>query len=215
MPSELIQQANYFIMRNNGKRAGAKRIQNVRLVDQYAGSDSSYIERVIGQLQNSHSQVRVLVNLDQYASSAAAGDTSFLVSGSKIRGADEFVSLAAQFETFRITGIQFDVYDLTPSVNLAVAYSTYHAQSAVTPTFNFEQVVDGPDSQLIPSGVGKVSFFWRAKGTLENNFQGLLGSDPTPADFGGLRFLIPQTTTDNLKRVFIVTKAIVDFRGRY
>jgi len=202
-------------MRSNNKRANSKRIQDVRLVDQYAGSDSSYIERVIGQLQNSHSQVRVLVNLDQYASSIAAGDTAFIVSAAKIRAADDFISLAAQFETFRITGIQFDVYDLTPSVNLAVAYSTYHAQSAVAPAFTFEQVIDGPDSQLIPSGVGKISFFWRAKGTLENEFQGLLGSDPTPSDFGGLRFVIPQTASDNLKRIFVVTKAIVDFRGRY
>lgn len=202
-------------MTRPNKKTGKNTIQNVRVMDHYAGSDAAYIERCISSLQNSHSQARILVQLDQYAASAAAGDTIFIVSGAKIRASDDFLSMLTQFAEYRVTGIQFDVYDITTSVNLAVATSTYHAESATTPTFNFENVIDGPDSQLVPSGVGKISFYWRAKGSLENNFQGIMGSDPTPADFGGLRMVIPQTPADGQKRLFIVTKALVDFRARY
>jgi len=202
-------------MRQGKNKRNKNTVQNVRVVDQYAGADSAYIERCISGLQNSHSQMRALVEIDQYTPSIAAGDISYIVSGAKLRAADDFVSIAAQFAEYRIAGIQFDVYDLTTGVNLAVAVSTYHATSATTPSFTFEQVIDGPDSQLVPAGVGKVSFYWRAKGTLENEFQGILGTDPTPMDFGGLRIVLPQSSTDGAKRLFVVTKALIDFRARY
>lgn len=194
------------------RRAGKNTVQNVRVMDEYAGSDAAYIDRCISTLQNSHSQVTVLVQLDQLFTSSTSASTFTNFSGNLIRSADDFVSLQAQFQEFRVRGIRFDVYDLTAAVSLAVVFSTFHSTAVTPPAYNFENVIDGPDSQLIPSGVGKVSLYWRAKGTEENDFQGDSTSDAAILDFGGLRGAIPQSATT--KQFLVVMKCLVDFRAR-
>lgn len=194
------------------RRGGKNTVQNVRVMDEYAGSDAAYIDRCISTMQNSHSQITVLVQFDQLFTSSTSASTFANFSGNLIRSADDFVSLQAQFQEFRVRGIRFDVYDLTAAVSLAVVFSTFHCTAATPPVYNFENVIDGPDSQLIPSGVGKVSFYWRAKGTEENNFQGDSTSDAQILDFGGLRGAIPQSATT--KQFLVIMKCLVDFRAR-
>lgn len=190
---------------------------NVRVVDEYAGSDGAYIDRCISDLQNSHSQITMLIQTQvPITPSSGSGQNNFY-SGALIRAADDFGSISAQFQTFRIRAIRFDVYDINPGLSASNVWSTFHDVYSTTPSvFTFDQVTDGPDSQTIPPGSGKVSFYWRAKGTTENEFQSLTstasGGAP-PFDFGGLRVALGAATTSNPKFQLIV-KALVDFRGR-
>jgi len=200
------------------QRKGVKnQVTNVRVVDEYAGTEGAYIDRCIMDLQNSHSQITMLIQTQVPVTPSSGSGQNNFYSGSLIRSSDDYSSVSAQFQTFRIRAIRFDVYDINPSLSVANVWSTFHDVLSTTPsTFSFDQVTDGPDSQTIPPGSGKVSFYWRAKGTTENEFQSATaassGGSP-PLDFGGLRTALGAATTSTPKFQLIV-KALVDFRGR-
>lgn len=192
---------------------GKNQVSNVRIVDQYAGTDGARMDRILESLQNSHSQIRILCN-DSFTFNPTTAATNAYFSFGNIRGTDEFASEAAQFETYRVTGIRFDVYDVNPSNPTPVAVSTFHdvIASGSSETVTFAAVLDGPDSQLVPPGTGKVSLTWMARGSTEMEFQAT-ASSATPMDFGGLRVSSPPGTAGT--KLFIVMKAVVDFRGRF
>jgi len=198
--------------RNRPKRNA---VSNVRIVDEYAGTDGARVDRILSSMQNSHSQIRVLCTATGQFNVNTSGPGTANYSGQAVRNTDDFTSFAAQFETYRILAIRFDVYDINPALQGQIALSTWHDVYPATttlPTFSFEQVIDAPDSQLVPPGTGKVSITWFAKGSQENDFQ----TDDTTgwSDYGGLR-IAGMTSTGTGTKLQIVMKAIVDFRGRY
>jgi len=147
------------------------------------------------------------------SSSAVAGN----LAGPQIVLFDDFVSISAQFETFRIRGIRFDVYDINPTNVVAAWFSTFHDEfgASAQPVFASGSVIDGPDSQIVPPGTGKITLYWRATGTNENRFVTTDQNSVSfpPAFFGGLRYALPGSTTGG--KFQVVVKAIVDFRGRF
>lgn len=203
-----------MVKRNS--RKSKDRIVNVRNVDDYAGVDGLKFDRVASQLQNSHSQTTIMVS-DEFTIGVQTTTINSILAGSQVRVMDDFSSMAAQFQTFRIKRIRFDIYDTNPSLSASAYWSTFHdvntTNSQYVPTFG--AVVDAPDSQIIPPGSGKVSLIWTAKGTEENTFQSTNNTTPAPLDFGGLRYNITGLpgVSSNTKYQVIV-KAIVDFRGR-
>jgi len=197
-------------MRN--KRSAKNTISNVRVVDEYAGPDGVKVDRILSSMQNSHSQIRVLCS-DSFTFNTATATASAYYSCNAVRNTDDFASFAAQFETYRIVSIRFDVYDVNPGNPTPVALSTWHdvIPSGSTLTVTVPGVLDAPDSQLVPPGSGKVALTWMARGTTENQF---LSDAPgsTPPDFGGLRAASPAGTAGS--KLYIIMKAVVDFRGR-
>jgi len=158
-------------------------------------------------------KIRVVCGDSRQLNSATtnAGGT---VTGADIRLTDDFTSFAAQFETYRIAAIRFEVYDFNPSNIVVAVFSTQHDVIPSTATYaspTFATVIDAPDSQLIPPGTGKAVFDWFAHGTEENEFQS--DSIPIINDFGGLRFFL-NSAAAVAGKYLIVTKAVVDFRGR-
>jgi len=195
------------------KTGGKNAITNVRVVDHDAGPDGLYVDRCISTLQNSESLITLLVS-STVSTGGGTSASSFTLGHNSVIGSDEFVSMAAQFELFRIRAARFDVYDLAPAVLGPVAFSTFHDQLTTVPTWTFDQVIDGPDSKLIPLGEGKATFYWRAHGTLELGWQSTNGTaSPALQYLGGLRVAYPASSTG--KAYQINTKFIVDFRGRY
>jgi len=185
-------------------------------VDEDAGSDGAYVERCITSLQNSHSSIVVLCNdtLTLSTSSASSGLVAGVYAVSNIRAMDEFASMATQFNTFRVRAVRFDVYDINQGIAATNAFSTFHDVIPAGNTYNpppLAQTIDGPDAKNVPPGLGKASFFWRAKGTLENEFQSVDAGESV--DFGGLRYGFYSPTISSPKYQFVV-RAVVDFRGR-
>jgi hypothetical protein len=193
-----------------GKRGG-RATQNVRVLDDYAGNDSGRIERMIGDVQNSQAQARILCS-DVYTVNVPAVTTGALIAASQVQVTDDFTSMAAQYETFRVRAIRFDIYDINPSLSAVGFFGTFHASylSNAQPTYTSAAVVDSVDGQLVPPGTGKLSLTWMAKGTREMGFN----STTAPVqDFGGLRYSINgQVTTGAKYQVYF--KALVDFRGK-
>lgn len=195
------------------RRGGKKNsVQNVRVLDDYAGTDSGRVERMLGDLQNKQGQTRVLCS-DCYTVNVGTVTANANISASQIALTDDFVSLAAQFETYRVTAIRFDIYDVNPSLPAVGFFGTFHDvyTSASQPTYTSASVVDSIDGQLVPPGDGKLSLTWTARGTRELGFNQAVSPFQ---DFGGLRYSINgQTGTGAKYQVYF--KAIVDFRGKY
>lgn len=193
------------------------RVNNVRIVDEYAGTDGARVDRILSQLQNSHSQIRVLCT-ETYNQNTQTSAYVSTFSGANVRATDDFQSFGQQFETYRIVAIRFDVYDISPGNPTAAFISTWHDEIlyGAAPTFTAANVLDAPDSQVVPPGTGKSIMTWFAHGTLENNFQSDEAAS-APIDFGGIRTAMSTGAagfTANAPKLQIVMKAIVDFRGR-
>jgi len=195
------------------RKTNKNAVSNVRIIDPHQGVDGARMDRILGQMQNSHSQIRVVCGDSRQLNSATtnAGGT---VTGADVRATDDFTSFASQFETYRIAAIRFEVYDFNPSNIVVAVFSTQHDVVPAPSTFTaptFANVIDAPDSQLVAPGTGKAVFDWFAHGTEENEFQS--DSIPVINDFGGLRFFL-NSASAVAGKYLIVTKAVVDFRGR-
>lgn len=201
--------------RRGNRKAGSRAVQNVRVMDDYAGADGAKFDRVLGQLQNSHSQVTLCVT-DEFSIAAGTTATNSILAQSQVRVFDEFQSLAAQFQTYRIKRVRYDIYDMYPGTGSTAVWSTFHDVSNTSNQYvpTFGAVVDAPDSQIIPPGTGKISLVWTAKGVAENEFQSTVSQNPIPIDYGGLRYSIVASGGAVPGKYQVFVKAIVDFRGR-
>jgi len=201
--------------RNRGTRSNKNRVSNVRIVDSLSGTDGARVDRIIGSMQNNHSQIRIICG-DYATVATSASATQFgIYSGVNVRATDDFISMAQQFETYRVTAIRFEVYDINPALPVFSSFSTQHdvvpsGASFGTPTI--QSVLDAPDAQLPPAGGAKAVLNWMAKGAEENDFQSTT-TGGTPSDFGGIRYFVGSPGSAASKYQ-IVIKAIVDFRGR-
>jgi len=204
---------------NNGQGRRARRTPaQVIVADPVAGNDGARLDRIMSHLQNSHSQIRVLIN-QSVNIGIAATDTIGNYTASNVFLSDEFVSFRAQFETYRIMAIRFDIYDANTGVPTTGVFSTFHDSTNGTYTpFTFAQIIDSPDAQVCPPGTGKLSLTWFAHGTNELEFQSSASAALPPVyDYGGLRYSVspsPGVGTTALKYTVLV-KAVVDFRGRF
>jgi len=202
-------------MKTRSRRSNKNIISNVRVVDDETGSDGAKIDRIISQLHTSESQVRVLCDTGNLVS-LTSGDQFTLYDTAFVRNSDDFVSLAQQFQLYRVMAIKVDIYDIVPAVAGANGGSTFHATYATPPVFSFNNIVDGPDFRVVPPGMGKTTLYWSAHTLNERGFQptassALTGASPT--DYGGIRFYAGAGTSGTNKYQ-IVVKAVVDFRGR-
>lgn len=189
-------------------------VQNVRVMDPLAGNDGMKLDRQLSAIHDSSNHVQMLCsNVTDVG--IAATDTMGNISWTQIAQFDDWISLAQQFLTFRVRSIRFEIFDINPGAPGVGLFSTFHDQftSANIPAFTFANVVDGPDSTFIPPGTGKVSLSWVGHTTVEKGYYDVNSADANREDFGGLRYFVQATTAAPLK-YRIITKAIVDFRGR-
>lgn len=201
------------VNRRKGGVSNKNAVSNVRIIDPHQGLDGARMDRILGQMQNSHSQIRVICGDSTQINSATTNNGAFYTHAN-IRTTDDFTSFSGQFETYRIAAIRFEVYDFNPANVVVAAFSTQHdvvPSPLVFTAPTFANVVDAPDSQVIPPGTGKVVFDWFAHGPEELGFQ----SDTVNPinDYGGIRWYLNQASSAAGKYL-VVVKAVVDFRGR-
>lgn len=200
---------------SNSKRTNNSSIQNVRVVDPIAGGDGAKMDRQLAHMQNTADHIQVLVS-DSFAIDTTVDARNGTFDWRSIRQFDDFLSMAAQFNTYRIRSIRFDIYDVNPSLTAVAYWSTYHDQynAANPPAFTVVDVIDGIDSQIVPPGTGKIQLTWMAHTLNERGYYDVNASSPQDAhDFGGLRY--SQVGIGSVATKYRVSiKAFVDFRGR-
>jgi len=183
-------------------------------MDPVGGQDSLKVGRQLAALHDSSNHVQVLCSDDAEQTISATQNTSFTICWTNISIFDDFISMAQQFNEYRVRSVQFDVYDINPSLTNAAVFSTMHDvyTTGTIPSYTFANVVDGVDSQSVPPGAGKITLYWRGHTTNERAYQSTAIINSSP-DFGGLRGFVFQGATAGQK-YRIITKAVVDFRGR-
>lgn len=196
--------------RFSGNKRGRRERQEQHVVidNTYAGRDFGKVQRIISHAQNSESMATIVIGAAvsiPVATTTSNTGLSFVTIASE----DDFASMAAQFATFRVRAIMFDVYDYNPNVVGQAFAATFHQAGSNVP-ITFQNTVDRPDSQVIIPGADKRTFIWRPKGTLENEFQAVTGF----IDFGGLAVSVLGGPAAAANKYQVLIKAVVDFRAR-
>lgn len=194
-------------MRNN--RRNKNTIQNVRIVDKDEGTDDIMCQRFLQAYNTSEGQIRVVLGarLDLLSNATA---TTGSVGFSDVTLTDDFISFAAQYQEFRVRAMRFDIYDINPSsVTTTNYWSTFHTIGGSVPV-DAESVIDRPDARAISPGDGRVSLAWVAHSIPEMAFQ----STTTFNGLGGLSYYLLSPSTITGGKYSVVSKFIVDFRGR-
>jgi len=186
---------------------------NVRIADSAAGSDGLQVDRQISALKTSESQTRVLCGtvLD---SGIQTVDIVGTYGYDQIGLTDDFVSMAQQYNLFRVKSIKFEIFDLNPNVPCYNNWGIWHdSYEDTTPLYTRANIADLPDSRVLSGGTGQTTLYWNAHGTAENQFQSCASGTPV-TKFGGLKYFIGANPTVVNYKYSIQVHAVVDFRGR-
>jgi len=193
---------------NNRSGRSNNRIQAVAVVDKDESPAGARLDRQIKQLSQSQGDITVLIS-SAYSLDITATDATTRYSFAQITAADEFTSLSPQYLKFRVAGIRFDIYDINTGSVVNAFFGTYHAANAsAQPNLTQQNIIDAPDSLVIPPGTGKASLYWTPSGTDEYDFQSVTNY----SDFGGMGAFLSGATAAIKFRV--VMKAVVHMRGR-
>jgi hypothetical protein len=200
---------------SNSKRSNNKsRVSNVRIVDPSSGTDGLRVDRQLSAMKTSESQTRVVV-ADTRNFGTSQAETNGTYGFDEIFASDEFASLVAQYNLFRISSIKFDIYDVNPGTSVFNIWGIWHDNYETTPpAFSLANVADLPDSRVISAGTGQTTLYWVAHGTAEQQFQSTTTAGSVAQRFGGLKFYNSANATANIGKYTIVVHAVVDFRGR-
>lgn len=185
-------------------------IQNVRVVDKDEGMDDVKVDRILQQLSQSESQIRVSCNVRAEITPGSSVGTPTITSFgyNTCANSDDFISLSAQFTEFRIRAMRFDVYDVQPNASVLNYMGTSHTQDTTATTL--ENILDRNDSRSLTLGQGKTSLSWLAHAIPEMEFQ----SCTSFINLGSFNLYVsPQIAVTGAKYQ-VVCKFIVDFRGR-
>jgi len=211
----MVRRGRTHIISSGNKNA----VSNVRVIDPLSGVDGARLDRMLSSMQNSHSQTRLVCGDIVTINAQSTGDNNYVYTGYNVAQTDDFQSFAAQFETYRVTAIRFEVYDVAPNTPVFSAFSTFHDVGSTGGgfvPFIRSQVIDGPDSQVPPAGGNKLVLSWLARGSEENGFYSTrtnTGSTVAAPDFGGLRYSV-GVVSPTIGKYELIVKAVVDFRGR-
>lgn len=199
--------------RNNRRsRRSQNRVQAERQVDPYSGNNGLMVDRMISNAQNRQSTTTLICG-DYFGLTGGTAEVDRNISYQDIVSTDDFQSMAAQFNEFRVLAIRFDVYNINSSINAFSAFSTFHTETlGRSPSVNITTVIDRPDSQVVSAGTGHIPFTWVARGSAERAFQEIIAASSV-IDYGGLSGSIGPLTA-SAPAFQIVMKAVVQFRGR-
>lgn len=193
--------------RTRGRGKSSKNvIMNVRQVPDGEGVRAERVNRMIAAVKESQSLVQVCIGEDFELNNSTLGIFSF----GRLRQTDEFVSLADQYETYRVAGMRFDIFDEAPNNYSRSMFGTYHGTGGGSPPASYSEVVDLPDANHVAPGTGKLTLYWYPSGPTENSWYNVADST---IDFGGLAAAVgtPATATPKFNCRIIY---IVHFRAR-
>jgi hypothetical protein len=175
-------------------------------------TQAARIDRLISSMRAGESACTVLVKSALSLTSSTTGATSVVWTYPEIAAADDFVSLAQQFNMFKVKCMRFNFCHVNPTSTAAIVASTVHSNTsgAIPTTWTSEQsVIDGPDSIYLSPGGEQETLYWNGSGVSETEFQDCTSYN----NHGGLRVYLPQVSVVNQTAV-VVCSAVVIFKGR-
>jgi hypothetical protein len=196
----------------NRKRNNNRRTRKIVQVREDGDQGAARIDRTIASMRGQESSTVVLCKSSFRVTADTVAPLTTDWSYPQIAGTDDFISLAQQFNEFKVKFMKFEVYHTNPSATANTVVSTVHGifTGGIPTAYQTEaSVVDAPDSKYIQPGSEVQKFYWNASGTPENNYQSVSSFQ----NYGGYRSYTDQVTTSQLVCTVIATACVV-FRGR-
>lgn len=182
------------------------KISNVRIVKEDEGQQAMRIDRMIAAVRESQSQIRVLVK-DTAGPGNSGGASSGTYSFTDVRATQEFVRIATEYQSYKVAGMRFDIYDLNPNQPAFGFWGTWHGGGSQPAAAD---VSDLPDSAIVPPGSGKLSLYWYPSGDQERSWFDVTGG--YQPNHGGMAWSLG--TTPGTGKFNVIANVLVDFRAR-
>lgn len=193
-----------------GNGGGRRRIMDVRMVPENEGNRAEKVERMIAAYKESQAITRVIIRAQiglNTVTTTLVGAWSF----ANVKGLPDFEAMAGLYESYKVAGIRFDIFDQNPSVTSNSLFATFHQRGTGGGPNSYAQVADSPDVTEVAPGTGKKSLYWYPSGPLEHSYSGTSSSDNT--DYGGLVFALPAVSSSAAK-YSVLAAFVIDFRAR-
>lgn len=178
----------------------------VRIIPAGEGEREQKVERILASIKESMSTTRIQVKSNAYVNPGTS-DSTGKFTYQNIRGTNDFSAMASIFTKYRVVCYRFDVYDINPNQTVVAYFGTYHGVGQPT---TVTDMVDLPDSGIVPAGTGSKSWYWYPTGNLEKSW---FDVGDIVTDFGGLAWYLFGTSGAPSKYNLVVS-AVVDFRSR-
>lgn len=192
------------------RNGGQKAVTNVRMVPDGEGNRAERVNRMITAVKEQQGQVRVVVKAIYNIGFTGTGGVTVL-DFAVLRAQADFVSLATQYRTSKVSGIRFDVYDINPNaMAISVVLGTYHGRTAGDAPTSQANVTDLSDSRLVAPGTGLYTWYWYPTGPAENSWY---SNTDAVNNFGGLAIYTPSAAV--APKFEVIISYVVDFRARY
>lgn len=195
--------------RNNNRSRASKRSVTQTRTD--GDTQAARIDRLISSMRAGESACTVLIKSALSVAASSTEATSVVFTYPEIASSDEFVSLAQQFNMFKVKCMRFNFCHVNPSSTAAVVASTVHSNvvGALPTTWTSEQAtIDGPDSVYLSPGGDQEVLYWNGSGVSETEYQDIT----TYNNHGGLRIFLPRSSV--AQTAVVVCSAVVVFKGR-
>lgn len=194
--------------RRRGNNRRARRNDNIVTVAQDGDVVGARFDRMVSNMRSNESATAVLVK-GGFGITTGANPGGGSYDFGNFAAEDDFVSLAQQFETFKVKAMRFEVFHTNPGSVVPVVMSTFHADGPFSASLN--NCIDGEDSRFMDAGAGKQVFYWNARGTQELAYQ----STSSFTSFGGIRYFRELGSTNPDQRILtVICTAQIVFRGR-
>lgn len=196
--------------KSRGSRSGngSNRVMTVRQAADSDGIRGERIERMIAAVKESQGFTRVLIRGIASFNTSTSG-TVVYVNGTNVFNEQDFVNIAQEYNTYKISGMKFKIYDQAPTSAFSpTLFGTYHTANFGSAPNTYQQVADLVDCEEITPGGDTVTKYWYPSGPSENSYLAA-GNE----NFGGLAIALPAVSS-GVPRYSIVWAAVVDFRSR-
>ncbi len=169
-------------------------------------SNAAYVKRALRNPARESGVVRTTVSVSGSFNAVVASSGGTL-KYSDLTGTTDFTNFAALYRTYRIVGIEFQIFDQNPTAVVSALAGTLHT-GGVAPSATLVLVQDCPDSANIKP-YGQHHYYWRPTNQAERLFM----DTSSTSDYGGLYFWSLGGTAVTGKWRYLV-RYVVEFKDR-
>ncbi len=177
-------------------------------MSQRTQQDRARFRRLTVRPAGDPSVVRTRVTLGSSISSAV-GAAGASVTYSDIQTSTDFATFATLYKTYRVVGMEFEVFDQVPTSIAPTTVGTVHT-AGLAPTPSASLVQDLPNAKNIQPYGGASYFYWFPNNVAERQF---VDTTSNASNFGGLAVWNLGGTAQTNK-IRVLSRIIVEFKDR-
>ncbi len=126
-----------------------------------------------------------------------------------LQGSADFANFATLYQTYRVVGMEFEVFDQVPTAVNPITVGTVHT-AGTAPTASGSLVQDLPDARNIQPYGGSTYFYWFPNNPAEKLY---LDANTNTLNYGGL-VVVTIGGAAQTGKVRVLARYVVEFKDR-